>query len=108
MSFPSFEEVKPATVESKTERVLGQSFEKLVEEFTKITEFKEKELKSISLLMTNKYFAKLLKFYVANKKHLKRRHAREILKLSEEVAKAISSTKEPAGEASLMDRLLKR
>ena len=58
---------------------LAKSLKDLVKYIKDITEFNQFELKAISLIQTDKYMKDLLGFYIANKKHLKRRHSKEIL-----------------------------
>lgn len=44
-----------------------------------VAEFKPRDLMDISILQTDKFFAKYLKFRIANTKHLKRKNAHEKL-----------------------------
>lgn len=68
---------------------LGIALKDLVKMLGEITEFSNRELTSISMLQTNPYMKKLLAFRIKNKKHRKRRHAKEILEGLERVANAI-------------------
>lgn len=86
--------------ESQREIALSKALEKLTDLFTAITEFSNKELKSISLLQTNKYLKDLLSFYVLNKKHVKRKYAKEILKAFD------LSTRDSTVNKKLLNRIL--
>lgn len=77
--------------ESQTEIVLAQSLKKMVDLFEGITEFNNRQLLPISLLQTDKYFAELLKFYIQNKKHVKRKYAKEIIIIFEHISKTIGA-----------------
>jgi len=91
--------------ENQKDKVLANSFEKIITLFENITEFNNRELKNISLLLTNKYYAKLLSFYILNKKHLKRKYAKEIILIVTEFSKILSSDNQEEQEKSLLKRL---
>lgn len=78
--------------ENKTEDVLLRSLWLIINELKDITEFKTNELKSLSFLQTDKYMQEILRFYVKNKKHVKRKHAREILEALEKISTAIANS----------------
>jgi len=88
---PLFSDKKDKKVESQTELVLAQSLKEMVELFKGITEFNNRQLLPISLLQTDKYFAELLSFYIENKKHIKRKYAKEIIIIFEHIAKTIGA-----------------
>lgn len=61
----------------------------LTQKIDEITEFSESELKAISILESDKYLSDLLTFYKNNKKHVKRKHANELLEAFRAVAKTL-------------------
>lgn len=68
---------------SKTENVLDVALAKGLETLTtglvNITEFSNYDLKAISVLQEVKHFVPYLNFYIHNKKHIRRKHAKELL-----------------------------
>lgn len=55
-----------------------------------ITEYNENELMYISMLESDDYFAEMLSFYKENKKHVKRKHSKELLEALDKIAKTIN------------------
>lgn len=108
--FSSFNKVNvPTSVkESKTEIVLAESIKELVNLFKGITEYSEHELKIFTLLKTNKYHSKLLEFRLANKPHIKRKYAKEILEALKLIASTIANKQEPEQSEGLLHNLLHR
>ena len=78
--------------EKKTEIELAQSLNTLTNLLKEITEFSSYELKSISLLQSDKYLKELLTFFIANKKHIKRKYSKEILDALDKISTAIANT----------------
>lgn len=68
--------------EDKFRNTLANAIDKLVDKFENITEYNSYELKSLSLLQTDKYLRKMLTFFIDNKKHLNRKYANEIIELA--------------------------
>lgn len=60
----------------------------LISKIDEITEFSESELMAISIIESDIYLSQYLKLYRENKKHVKRKHAAELL----EALKAIANT----------------
>lgn len=102
---PSFKPLMTQETESKTQIVIANSIEKIVEYFNNITDFNSRELKAMSILMTNKYYANLLKFYIENKKHVKRKHAKEIMEALKIIAEASKIDNEQENELGFLKRL---
>lgn len=92
----------PTVQESEKEKALAKALSELTVYFKEITEFSTKELKAISLLQTDQFLAKLLEFYVINKKHVKRKYSKEILKAFE------MCSREPKIDKSLVDSFFHR
>jgi len=103
----SFRKVIDNTQESKTQIVIANSIEKIVKFFENITDFNSRELKAISILITNKYYANLLNFYIANKKHIKRKHAKEILEALKIISEPLK-IQENDKESNLLERILRK
>lgn len=62
------------------DRAVADSVRELIgKKFGEITEFSKTELLDLSLLLTDKYFRRLLKYYIENKKHIDRKYAKEII-----------------------------
>ena len=76
---------------SEIESTLAKSLEKLIQMLSDITEFSQNELKALSLIESDRYFAHLLEYYSVNKKHLKRKHSKEILEALKEIAQSINA-----------------
>ncbi len=76
-------------------------FIQLIEGFT---EFNDSELKAISLIQTDKYIEDLLVYYIQNKKHVKRKFAREVI----EAFKAYLSTQTPESSENIKGGWFKR
>ena len=89
MSDDIFESVERK--QDKMDVALASSLKILIGYVKEITEFNNSELKAISLIQTDKYLKKMLEYYVKNKKHLKRRHSKEIMKALENVSGNIHS-----------------
>lgn len=81
---------------------LSKALELLTHLFDNITEFSKTELKSISLIQNDKYMKDMLTFFLENKKHLKRKYSKEILKAFEMCSRDYNPNK------SLMDKMFKR
>lgn len=93
---------KPAMEDSEKEKAIAKALRDLTSYFKDITEFSERELKAISLLSTDKYLSEMVEQYILNKKHVKRKHSKEILKALE------LCTKESSTNKKLLDTLLHR
>jgi len=63
---------------------------RIIDLLSEITEFSKSELKAISILESDKYLSRLLTFYKKNKKHVKRKHSKELLQALTEIAKAMN------------------
>lgn len=63
--------------------------QQILNSINEITEFNERELKAISILETDPFFQEYLEFFIDNKKHVKRKHARELLESLKAIAEAI-------------------
>ena len=68
----------------------------LTQEVSEITEFNKRELKAISILSINPFMRRFFTSndtknldYIDNKKHLKRKHSKELLKLVKYISNAI-------------------
>lgn len=88
-----FEPIKPKEESEKSdvmEQQLAIVLSELVPLLKTITEFKQSDLKAISLLQTDKYMKQMLEFYIANLKHIDRKHASEILQAFESTLKSYS------------------
>lgn len=82
---------------SKIENVLGETLKTLVEMLGNISEYTKGELLAYSIIETDKYLANLIKLVRANKKHIKRKHAPEIIEVTKAIAQAIASFNNPFG-----------
>lgn len=69
--------------------------EKLVDILGTITEFNTSELMAISVLQTDKYYTEILDFYIRNKKHIKRKHAKEILEALNKISLNLGNNNVP-------------
>ncbi|MBA7492417.1 hypothetical protein ES702_02967 [subsurface metagenome] len=73
------------------EKSLANALDTLMTYFGGVTEFKARELFAISLFQSeDKYIAQMLKFFILNKKHIKRKFAKEINENVECMSKAIA------------------
>ena len=81
---------------------LSKALELLTQLFNNITEFNKTELKSISLIQNDRYMKDMLTFFLQNKKHLKRKYSKEILKAFEMCSRDYNPNK------SLIDKMFKR
>lgn len=95
---------KDDTIENKIASVLLD----VVHEMFKITEFKERELTEISKLSENRYLKPRLKIRLQNKKHLKRKHAKELLDTIKDIASMISLRTSEQNETTAFQRLMNR
>lgn len=73
-------------LKNEPEKDSNQEFElkiglvrEVLEQVKQITEFNEQELKAISMIQNDRYLQELLVFYIANKKHIRRKFSKEIL-----------------------------
>jgi len=72
------------------EKSLAQALSKLIDFLGDITEYNRRELFTISLFQSeDRYLKDMLKYLILNKKSIKRKHAKEILKSLEFIAKAV-------------------
>lgn len=83
------------------DKALSEALKILTDKFEQITEFSTKELKALSIIQTDKYLEGLITFYVANKRHVKRKYASEILKAFEMCSREKT-------DKGLMDKILRR
>lgn len=74
----------------KNEKQIIQLLTRILTDLEGITEFNERELKAISILETDPFFKEYLDFYILNKKHIKRKHSKEILEALKTVASSLS------------------
>lgn len=74
----------------------------------KITEFNPRELMAISMLYNHKYIRPYLDIYLANKKHYKRKHSKELLKMIEYISSMISMRMSENDQASTFSRFFKQ
>lgn len=84
------------------DKAIAEALNKLIGKFDIITEFNPYELKALSILQTDKYLTNMLKFFVVNKKHIKRKYANEILEAMEKC------TRESQQDKKMLSRLLRR
>lgn len=66
--------------------ILLNMLKDMINELKMITEFSDSELKAISLLETDKYLQDLLKYYILNKKHVKRKYSAELREVLAKIA----------------------
>lgn len=71
---------------------VGEALGEIIKLFKDIQEFSQDELKAISLLQTDKYYQVLLAYYILNRKHVKRKYAKEILTALDKLANALSQS----------------
>lgn len=64
---------------------------RILSDLESITEFNDRELKAISILETDPYFKEYLDFFIQNKKHIKRKHSKEILEALRVIANGLSN-----------------
>jgi len=83
---------KSANVNEKIKII--ELLQSLVNSIENITEFSERELKSISILETDPFFEEYLKFFIDNKKHVKRKHAKELLESLKAIAESLKEKTE--------------
>jgi len=77
---------------TEIEGSLADSLQTLVQNLGKLTEFSKRELFIISLFQAeDKYLSKMLEFLVLNKKHIKRKHAKENLEGLKYISKAVAT-----------------
>jgi len=65
---------------------LASSIKKLVDMLDNITEYSMNDLVPLSMLQNHKYISPYLKFLKKNKKHIKRKHAKEVLQAIEKIS----------------------
>lgn len=80
----------------------------VVNQVFQITEFKERELTEISKLSENRYLRPRLQIRLRNKKHLKRKHAKELLDTIKDIASMISLRTSEQNETTAFQRLMNR
>lgn len=71
---------------------LGKALDKLIDLLSNVTELTQDELKAYTLFQDDDIVQELMKEYLPNKKHLKRKFVKEILLALKEIASAISAT----------------
>ena len=65
---------------------LANSIQRLVNMLDNITEYSMKDLVPLSMLQNHKYISPYLEFLKENKKHIKRKHAKEVLHAIEKIS----------------------
>jgi hypothetical protein len=97
-----FEKFDPRLLQNKSgnnlENSLADSLNKLVEMLEGITEYSANELKALSILQSDRYLAAMLQNFVLNKKHVKRKHAAEILQALKHIAETIAAQANPMNQ----------
>jgi isocitrate dehydrogenase len=76
-----FENIESKKDENDVNKIISE----VVDQMRDITEFSNSELKSISLCLTDRFLAEMLKYYISNKKHIKRKYAKELIKILEKL-----------------------
>ncbi len=66
--------------------------QQILDSIKEITEFNERELKAISILETDPFFEEYLRFFILNKKHVKRKHAKELLEALRNISDSMKET----------------
>jgi len=74
--------------ESENDKIY-QLLNRILDSLDKITEFNDRELKAISILETDPFFKEYLDFFIQNKKHIKRKHSKEILRALANIASTL-------------------
>lgn len=74
--------------ESEDDKIY-QLLNRILDSLDKITEFNDRELKAISILETDPFFKEYLDFFIQNKKHIKRKHSKEILRALANIASTL-------------------
>ena len=74
--------------ESENDKIY-QLLNRILDSLDKITEFNDRELKAISILETDPFFKEYLDFFIQNKKHIKRKHSKEILQALANIASTL-------------------
>lgn len=80
---------KSKNQQSDLEITLALSLEKLVDKLDDITEFSMRDLVPLSMLHHHKYIKPHIEYLEKNKKHLKRKHAKELLQVVKDIASMI-------------------
>ena len=65
---------------------LAGSIKKLVDMLDNITEYSMRDLVPLSMLQKHEYIKPYLEFLKKNKKHIKRKHAKEVLQAIEKIS----------------------
>lgn len=100
-----FDDIGSNNKENKTDKVLADSLSKLVGMMDNLTEYSNRQILPLSLLQANKYYAKYLEFYIKNKKHVKRKFSKELLKVITAISETIGSKlNESNGLVNFFDR----
>lgn len=86
--------------DSQLDKSIGAGIEKLADMIDDITEYSQRDLLALSMIMTDKIMYKLVKFYIANKKHYKRKFSKELLE-------AFKCLTENSKSQSLLQKLFK-
>lgn len=74
--------------ESENDKIY-ELLNRILDSLDKITEFNDRELKAISILETDPFFKEYLDFFIQNKKHIKRKHSKEILQALANIASTL-------------------
>lgn len=90
--------------ENVLEKAVANSLSKLVNYLDNLTEYGNRELKSISVIENDKYLRNLLTKYEKNKKHVNRKFSKEILK----AIKLISNYQSKDDNSGIFSRLFNR
>jgi len=75
---------------------LSEALKTLMNLFKDVTEFTATELKSIALLQSDKYFVELMQYFIAHRKDVKRKYAKEILEAIKLVSAGLSTQPAPS------------
>ena len=75
--------------QNQIDGIIANSLQFLVQELSKITEFSMRDLVPLSMLQKHKYIAPHLDYLILNKKHIKRKHSKEILQAIEKISAMI-------------------
>jgi len=81
--------------QNPSQAALSEALKTLMELFKDVTEFSATELKSIALLQADKYFVELMRYFIAHRKDVKRKYAREILEAIKLISQGLASQYTP-------------
>lgn len=84
-------------IENQNSIKIVDLLQQILNSINEITEFNERELKAISILETDPFFQEYLEFFIDNKKHVKRKHARELLESLKAIAESLQSNENTGG-----------